>query len=75
MNLFQMLGSVRDPNKFVEQIMSNSPMSNNPIAKNAFEMYRKGDTRGLNELANNLCQENGITFEEAVNKVKSQLGM
>ena len=56
-------------------MMNNGPMANNPIARNAFEMYQKGDTKGLNELANNLCQENGITYEDAVNKIRSQLGM
>lgn len=75
MNPLQMMGMIRDPNKFIQQMMNNGPMANNPIARNAFEMYQKGDTKGLNELANNLCQENGITYEDAVNKIKSQLGM
>lgn len=74
-NPFQMLGSARDPNKFIEQIMTNSPMSNNPIARNAVEMYQKGDIEGLNQLANNLCNERGIKPEEAFKQIKSQLGM
>lgn len=74
-NPFQMLGSARDPNKFIEQIMANSPMSNNPIARNAVEMYQKGDIEGLNQLANNLCNERGIKPEDAFKQIKSQLGM
>lgn len=74
-NPFQMIGSIRDPNKFIEQIMNNSPMGNNPIARNAVEMYQKGDTEGLNQLVNNLCNERGIKPEEAYKQIKSQLGM
>ena len=74
-NPFQMLGNVRDPNKFIEQIMTNSPMGNNPIAKNAVEMYQKGVIEGLNQLANNLCNERGIKPEDAFKQIKSQLGM
>lgn len=75
MNIFQMLGSIKDPNKFVDQMMSNGAMNSNPIAKNAFDMYRKGDMQGINELANNLCETKGIKFEDAIKEIKSQFGM
>ena len=48
---------------------------NNPIMKNAFDMAQKGDSKGVEELARNLCREKGINPDEAIMKVKQQLGM
>ena len=45
------------------------------IMKNAFEMAQKGDSRGVEELARNLCKEKGINPDEAIEKVRQQLGM
>ena len=39
-------------------------MMQNPVMRNAIEMYQKKDTQGLNELASNLCKEKGTTMEE-----------
>lgn len=72
---FQMLQSVRNPQAFIQKAMQNSQIASNPIAKNAFEMYQKGDTRGLNELANNLCKERNIEPERAFNEIKSIFGL
>ena len=55
--------------------MGNNPSMNNPIMKNAFEMAQKGDSKGVEELARNLCREKGINPDEAITKVKQQLGM
>ena len=52
--------------------MVNSPqVQNNPIAKNAMQMYQKGDSNGLKSMAENLCKERGITVDEAKQKVMS----
>lgn len=74
-NPFQMMQAMRNPQAFVQQMMQNSQLANNPIAKNAFEMYQKGDTSGLNELANNLCKEKNIEPQKAFNDIKSMFGM
>ena len=74
-NPLQMLGAIRNPEQFLRQAMNNSQINQNPIARNAFEMYQKGDTQGLNELANNLCKERGIKPEEALKQVQSMFGM
>lgn len=59
----------------IKQAMQNSQLMQNPIAKNAFEMYQKGDTKGLNDLANNLCRERGIDVNKAINDIKKQFGI
>lgn len=74
-NPFQMMQAMRNPQTFIQQMMQNSQLANNPIAKNAFEMYQRGDTSGLNELANNLCKERNIEPQKAFNDIKSMFGM
>jgi hypothetical protein len=52
--------------------MVNSPrVQNNPMAKNAMQMYQNGDSNGLKSMAENLCKERGITVDEAKQKVMS----
>ena len=74
-NMGILMQAMKNPQAFIQQAMNNSQINQNPIAKNAFEMYQKGDTKGLNELASNLCKEKGTTMEEMTNKIKSQFGM
>lgn len=66
---------MRNPQAFMQQAMNNSQFMQNPISRNALEMYQKGDKQGLNELANNLCKEKGTTMEEMTKQIKSQFGM
>lgn len=74
-NPIQFVQMIRNPQAFMQQMMNNPQIANNPIAKNAFEMYQKGDSKGLNELANNLCKEKGINIDEMTRNIKSQIGM
>lgn len=64
-----------NPEMIIKQAMQNSQLMQNPIAKNAFEMYQKGDTRGLNDLADNLCKERGIDVNNAISEIKKQFGI
>ena len=66
---------MRNPQAFMQQAMNNSNIMSNPIAKNAFEMYQKGNIQGVNQLAENLCKEKGTTMEEMTSKIMSQIGM
>lgn len=61
--------------QFIQNAMKNSQMMQNPIARNAIEMYQKGDSKGINELMNNLCRERGITPEQAQTQIKSMFGL
>ena len=66
---------MRNPQAFMQQIMNNSQFMQNPISRNALEMYRKGDKQGLNELADNLCKEKGINRQDFEKQIKSQFGI
>ena len=66
---------MRNPQVFLQQAMNNSQFMQNPISRNALEMYQNGDKQGLNELADNLCKEKGINRQDFEKQIKSQIGM
>ena len=74
-NVMNLVKAFRNPQVFMQQAMSNSQLMSNPIGRNAIEMYQRGDIRGINELANNLCKEKGTSYEEMAKQIKSQIGM
>lgn len=74
-NIFQMMNSVKNPQQFMQQIMNNSEVMQNPIAQNTINMLQKGDKKGLEELARNMCKEKGINADDALKQIKSQFGM
>ena len=75
MNPFQMLGAMKNPQAFIKQMMNNSQIMQNPMAKNAIEMYQKGDTQGLQAMAENLAKERGTTPQQVQEIIKKQFGM
>lgn len=75
MNPFQMIGAMKNPQAFMQQMMNNSQIMQNPMAKNAMEMYQKGDTKGLQAMAENLAKERGTTVEDIKSQIMAQFGM
>lgn len=65
------------PPNFQQMIMNmaKNRMGNNPVLKNAIQMAENGDSAGLENLARNLCKENNIDVNKAINQVKSQFGI
>ena len=47
----------------------------NPIAKNAMQMAQNGDTKGIEQMARNLCKEKGLNPDEAMNQIKKQFNL
>ena len=70
-NPMQLLQMLRNP----QQLLQNSQMMQNPILKNAFEMYQRGDKEGINNLAENLCKERGINRQEFEQQIRSKFGL
>ena len=75
MNPFQMLGAIKNPQAFIQQMMNNSKVIQNPTAKNAIEMYQNGDTQGLQAMAENLAKERGTTVDNMKSQIMAQFGM
>lgn len=61
-----------NPQQILQNIMSNSSIMQNPIAKNAVELYQKGDSKALNEMAQNMCKERGVDVQQFMNQIKTQ---
>lgn len=74
-NLIGLMQAAKNPQAFMQNLMNNSQINQNPIARNALEMYQNGDKQGLNELANNLCKEKGINRQDFEKQIMSKFGM
>ena len=75
MNPLQFMKAMRNPQEFIQQMMDNSQIMQNPMAKNAIGMAQSGDTKGIEQMARNLCREKGINPDEMINQIKSRMGM
>ena len=73
MQLMQMFRG--NPQQAMQQLMGNSQIMSNPTAKNALNMAQKGDFKGIEQIARNICKENGVNPEEMYNNVKNRFGM
>lgn len=74
-NPMQMMQMAKNPKNFAKQMFNNSQAMQNPILKNAVGLVDKGDTKGLEQLARNLCKEKGINADDMFNQMKNQMGM
>lgn len=75
MNPMQIMQMMNNPKNFAKQMFNNSKAMQNPILKNAVGLVDKGDTKGLEQLARNLCKEKGINADDMFNQMKNQMGM
>lgn len=64
-----------NPNQFIQQIISNSQIMQNPMIANAYQLLQRDDENGLRQLANNVCKEKGLDINNLVQKTKSKFGM
>lgn len=74
MQLMQMIKSGGNPQQMIMNIMRQNAR-NNPVMNNALNMVEKGDMKGVEQLARNLCNEKGINPDDAFNQIKGQFGM
>ena len=74
-NLGVLMQAVKNPQQFLQNAMQNTDLMQNPIFKNTVDMMQKGDNKGLEEMARNLCAEKGINPDDALKQIKSQFGM
>ena len=72
MNPMQMLQVMKNPQQFLQQMMGNSSVMKNPMARNAMQMAQKGDSKGIEQMARNLCKEKGIDFDKSFSDFKNQ---
>lgn len=75
MNPLQFMKAMRNPQEFMKNIMNNNDIMQNPMARNAMEMYKNGDTKGLQAMAENLAKERGTTVDDMKSQIMTQFGM
>ena len=63
-----------NPQQAIMDAMRNQA-GQNPVLNNALDMAEKQDTKGLEQLARNLCESNGVNADDMVKQIKSQFGM
>lgn len=76
MNPMQLIGMLRDggnPKAMFNLLRQQT--GNNPVLNNALNMAEKGDMKGVEQLARNLCKERNIDVDTALGQIKSQLGL
>ena len=73
MMLMQMFRGV-NPQQAIMNAMRNQA-GQNPVLNNALDMAEKQDAKGLEQLARNLCESNGVNADDMVKQIKSQFGM
>lgn len=74
-NPLQFVQAMKNPQEFMQKMMENSQVMQNPMAKNAMEMYQKGDTQGLQTMAENLAKERGTTVDDMKSQIMAQFGI
>jgi hypothetical protein len=74
-NPMQLMQAMRNPQAFMNQIMGNQQMMNNPMIQNTVNMAQKGDMKGIEQMARNLCKEKGLNADEIFNQFKSKMNM
>ena len=63
-----------NPQQAIMNAMRNQA-GRNPVLNNALDMAEKQDAKGLEQLARNLCESNGVNADDMVKQIKSQFGM
>lgn len=61
-----------NPNIILSMMMNNSQIQSNPMIRNAYGMYQRGDNQGLKTLCENVCKERGIDLNQFANNIMQQ---
>ena len=76
MNPMQLIGMLRNGGNRQRMInLLRQQTGNNPVLTNALNMAEKGDMKGVEQLARNLCKERNIDVDSALGQIKSQFGL
>ena len=74
MQLVQMIRSGSNPQQLMLSVLENQ-MGNTPMGNNLLQMARKGDSKGIEQFARNLAQQNGIDFDREFANFRKNLGL
>ena len=72
-NIFQMMKA--GPQQLIQQMMGNNQIMSNPIIKNALGMAQSGNSKGIEQMARNLCKEKGINPDDVMKRIRGNFGI
>ena len=61
--------------EMVQQMMSNNQVMSNPMIKNAMSMAQSGNSKGIEQMARNLCKEKGINPDDVMKQIRGNFGI
>lgn len=70
--MFQMMRGGGNPQQIIGQMMNNSQIAQNPMARNIFEMAKNGNIDDIEKIGRNIAKEKGIDFDKAFSDFKNQ---
>ena len=59
----------------MQQIMSNNRVMKNPMIQNAMSMAQNGNSKGIEQMARNLCKEKGINPDDVMKQIRGNFGI
>lgn len=59
----------------IQKMMSNNQMMKNPMIQNAMSMVQSGNSKGIEQMARNLCKEKGINPDDVMKQIRSNFGI
>lgn len=76
MNPIALVKMMRNPQQAMQQIFQHNPqLQNNQPLMNAFNAIQSGDMKQAEQIARNVCQQNGVNPEEMISNLKNNIGM
>lgn len=68
MDMIKMMMGKMTPKDMAMKLLENNT---NPMFNNLVQMAEKGDTKGVEQFARNMCKEKGIDFDKEFNSFMS----
>lgn len=76
MNPVALVKMMRNPQMAMQTIMQQNPqLQNNQPLMNAFNAIQNGDMKQAEQIARNVCQQNGVNPDEMISNLKNNIGM
>lgn len=65
----------QNPQLFAQNALRSGMFNRNPVYKNALEAVANGDTEKVKDFTQNLCRENHVSVDDAMEQYKKQYGL
>lgn len=74
MQLMQAIRGGQNPQQLMMNMLQ-SQMGSNPIGQNLLRMAQQNDTKGIEQIARNLCAQRGLDFDTEFAAFRQQMGL